>query len=632
MQNNAHNTGNQNIIIQGVTESTITLNVNGEIQEIRKDIDTLLALLKKHEKQQVQVGEKIYNIGEIKSAEFVTIVNKIAHIIPKHLLGHPFLSDVFLGRTTELETIHQKLSTEDDLLLLVNGQGGVGKTTIASKYYHKYQNDYKYLGWILSEKSIADALLRLKNPLGLHYPEHIDKDTKVKQILAAMSNLDAPSLLVIDNANESEDLESNYQYLRQCSNFKILLTTRLSKFQQARFYPIEGLKGKDATDLFKKHYPGHQESENELLEEVIAAVGNNTLVIELLAKNLHNFNELEPEYHLTDLLRDLKKNLLALSKSKEVSTTYRAEGTGLRHEKPETIILAMYDMGDLNEAEKALLSNFAVLPAERIAYQQVKILLNSEDLKDALLSLAKKGWIEYQPKVANIDASFKISPVVQEITKVKQQGRLAEDTAGLIHILIDKLKYQPGVGHLLNVTYTEAAVYARYGESIVDNIQQLSYNLALFCERLGRYYQTTGNLNKTLDFFSETSEIFEQLHQSEPDNSDYKNGLAVSYSKLGETHAALGELDKALKFYEQQNELGKQLYAAYPNNVQFKNGLAISYAKLGVFSRDQLKDRSKARTYFEKAQALWSELAKDAPQYAQFQKHYQMIQRDIDNL
>ena len=112
----------------------------------------------------------------------------------------------------------------------------------------------------------------------------------------------------------------------------------------------------------------------------------------------------------------------------------------------------------------------------------------------------------------------------------------------------------------------------------------------------------------------------------------FKNGFAISYQCLGDTHTTLGNLDMALHFYEDYYKLKKKLYDAYPNNVDFKNGLAVSYYKLGVFSRDKLKDKTKAKVYFKQAEALWLELVRDAPQYVQFQKYLGIVQGILKDL
>lgn len=69
-------TGNQNIIIQGVTDSTITLNVNGKEEEILRKLDILQAFLEKLQVNSFQTADKIYNIGTITNANFDFILKQ----------------------------------------------------------------------------------------------------------------------------------------------------------------------------------------------------------------------------------------------------------------------------------------------------------------------------------------------------------------------------------------------------------------------------------------------------------------------------------------------------------------------------------------------------------------------------
>src|SRR5690606_33540111 len=125
--------------------------------------------------------------------------------IPHALTPPPFLTEIFLGRQDDLQLIHDKLFAPGSNLLLVNGEGGIGKTTIASKYYHTYQHEYIHVAWVLSEKSIANALLLLAVPLGLQFDERQDTKQRLEALLTAMMNLEKPCLLVVDNANELPD-------------------------------------------------------------------------------------------------------------------------------------------------------------------------------------------------------------------------------------------------------------------------------------------------------------------------------------------------------------------------------------------------------------------------------------------
>jgi hypothetical protein len=85
MNNHATTEGNHNIIIQGVTDSTITLNVNGATQEIEKKLDTLLGLLQ--QQKTFQVADKIYNIGSISNANFDFVLGQSnqANVLPQEL-------------------------------------------------------------------------------------------------------------------------------------------------------------------------------------------------------------------------------------------------------------------------------------------------------------------------------------------------------------------------------------------------------------------------------------------------------------------------------------------------------------------------------------------------------------------
>ncbi|MDX2249992.1 MAG: tetratricopeptide repeat protein, partial [Bacteroidia bacterium] len=487
------------------------------------------------------------------------------------------------------------------------------------------------------------------------------------QLLAAMAELNRPCLLVIDNANEVEDLKENYLRLHRCKNFHLLLTTRITTFEQAETYRIEGLPPAQALELFQKYYPKHTPSEDALFEQIRTATGGNTLVIELLAKNLALLNKLKTRYTLTDLLSDLQnKGVLALSQSRSVSTGYQSKEV-LREESPEAIIAAMYELGDLSQEEVAALSVLSVLPPEEIPFDRLEILCpQSQNLDETLLSLSQKGWIEYNETTT----TFKISPVVQQITRKKNE-RLYEDCEEMMGVLIKKLDYEGT--HITGSTYEEASLWTGYAEAVVESFESPYVNIRILCERIGTFFTATGDLiqalrwfeayesictrlyesdtentdfknglaisyeklgethtalgqlDRALAFFEDETQLFEQLYEAYPNNVSFKNGLAISYSKLGETHTALGQLDRALAFFEERSRLGKELYEAYPNNVSFKNGLAISYAKLGVFSLENLDDPLKAKNYFLEAEGLWIELVKAAPQYVEFQKFLALV-------
>jgi hypothetical protein len=349
--------------------------------------------------------------------------------------------------------------------LLVNGEGGIGKTTLAARYYHEHCDEYQHVAWVLSERSIALAVLMLAAPLGVKFEDTMDTEERFQVLLTVLANLPKPCLLVVDNANELEDLETYYPQLQRCTNFHVLFTTRVNEYAAAAFYKIPPLPMELALLAFREHYKAFEPAEEPVFRELYEAVNGNTLVLELFAKNLHHFNtKLKKRYLLTDLRQDVEKNLLRLSSSEAVSIRYQAKG-GQRKAKPEEVIAAMYDLSALPDEEQALLSVLAVLPAERIPYDLLERLLAQEtaarfaDMDRHLLSLAQKGWLDY----SDAGNSFKISPVIQEVSKAKNAERLLDDCRSLVNTLLTGLDEDNR--HQDN--YQQAAVFARLGEAVI---------------------------------------------------------------------------------------------------------------------------------------------------------------------
>lgn len=533
--------------------------------------------------------------------------------IPQALTPPPFFTEIFLGRKDDLQFIHDKLfAPGGNLLLLVNGEGGIGKTTIASKYYHTYQHEYAHVAWVLSEKSIANALLLLAVPLGLQFNERQNTDERLEALLTALMNLKKPCLLVIDNANELPDLEANYQRLRRCSNFHLLLTTRITHFERAETYAVDQLPKDKSLELFEFYYRHLDDQDKSLFFQIREAVGGNTLVLELLAKNLAGQNPLRQNYSLANLLIDLQsKGLLQLSHSQAIRTDYQSQGA-MRHETPEAIISAMYDLSGLSGDEIALLSVFAVLPAENIGYSVIETLLpNTLNMDDRLLSLSQKGWIEFNEATK----SFKCNPVTQEVTQQKNAD-LRKACIPLVATLIEKLDCEGK--HIIGASYADALLYARYAESILSTFQhQSDYDLAILSDRTGSYYSIVGNLEKSQYFFNTYQQFCEILLAETPGDPNLKSELAISFERLGDTYTVLGDSSSAMASFEKKNRLAQELHNDYPQDIKFKNRLAVSYQKLGnvhyIIGNLQL-----AMFYFKKFNLLEIVLSDNFPSNSEF--------------
>lgn len=113
--------------------------------------------------------------------------------------------------------------------------------------------------------------------------------------------------------------------------------------------------------------------------------------------------------------------------------------------------------------------------------------------------------------------------------------------------------------------------------------------------------------------------------------SNSKKNLAISLFNLSNMYAGQGHFDKALAYCKDETKLYEALFHDNPQNIDFKNGLATSYYVLGICYRG-LNDITNAKRNFEQAELLWSELTRDVPQYVQFLQFLNQVRTDLENI
>ena len=580
-------------------------------------------------------------------------------ILMHHLALPPYQSKGFLGRSQELQAIRNKLSKGSGVLM-INGEGGIGKSSLAAAYYHKFSKDYTYQAWLVADPDITDTLLRLALKLNVRFNREMSRDEQVEQLILRLADLPSPILLVLDNADERAQLQQCYNYLNRLDNVHCLITTRINVFDQNEMYTVAPLSLERAKDIFTYYYPNHQEQEDPLLEQLYCEIRGNTLLIKLLAKSLSQWNFVNTEYSLEDLLKDLRdKGVLSL-RADAVLDNY-LDNDPQQSDKLQDIILAMFKLDKLDQNEKKILSILAVLPPELIPLYSLQAFLpDNFPTNRILLDLWQKGWLNF----SDSKKAFKISPVFQQVIRNKHK-LLLEDCLDLVNSLIRLLDYEPGTGQILLGNHQLGVNYAHYAEIIINqNIPNPEALLALY-ERLGNFYRTTGNIPLALTYIEQQLQTAQQLYQSNsahlsyrqsyglalermgnihkslgnykvairyctqycevceaiildhPDNPEYKNEYAIAYGKIGEAYFHFGHRNKAIKLLKIRNSIGQELVNAYPANTDYKNGLSISFNRLGknyqVLGKPKL-----AQEMFEKHYQLSSELYTQMPQDVSF--------------
>ena len=540
------------------------------------------------------LGPDSDNVGRDKNVTYITQYGEKK--IPRYLTSPPFAPEMVLGREADLDTVSTKLWHENHLLLLMNGEGGIGKTTLAATYWLNNATKYQHLAWLYVDSGIQPALFSLAGQIDVTFDAGMSEEGRWEILLRQLANLNDQCLLVLDNANDPDDLIKHYKQLRQLRNFHVVLTTRINELADAPVWKVKPLDRENATSLFNSHCPLSSPSDADLLLNVLIAVGYNTLVIELLAKNLRDLNRIRTAYTLQNLLADLQQKGLLRVQAKAVQTSYGS--AALRTAKPDEIVRAMYDLTQLNYPQVWLLNNLAVLPAESITFERLDELLkfpNGEPMDDSLLELHRKGWVDWN----DADKTVKVSPVVQAVVRDKSQQNLLADCEGLIATLTQILT---------SPNHTQVIPYANLADSVLNALQENVFELAHLRLMLGDFNKETGNFTKAIDLFTWASVGFDEIGHAE--------NYSVCLERLGSINQALGKFEEALSYFENYSKLAEELYQSNPRSVNLYNGLGISYWKLGDLYL-AMNENEQARLYFVRAEKIWSTLCEQVgiPEY-----------------
>ncbi|MFZ2898650.1 MAG: hypothetical protein WA004_08515 [Saprospiraceae bacterium] len=227
--------GHHNIVIQNVTGSRLTLNINGEVREIQNQLDELKALLKEYKTQIFQFAEKIYNIGHIDNAIFNHILQQpkdtsylfnlppspLYHI-PRQIFkyqaenSHP--SSFFEHR--ESFDLQQELEKHSHIVLL--GEAGMGKSWELKWLCHKLKDEGHY----------TPVYRELKYP---NYPTILDLFN---------GQLDGNHVIVLDGLDEANMREAKLaieDFRNHNPEVKILVSCRKNVYNKTLegFYAYE---------------------------------------------------------------------------------------------------------------------------------------------------------------------------------------------------------------------------------------------------------------------------------------------------------------------------------------------------------------------------------------------------------
>ncbi|TAE19971.1 MAG: tetratricopeptide repeat protein [Bacteroidetes bacterium] len=488
----------------------------------------------------------------------------------------------FIGRKKELEDMHAHLQ-QNLPTVVVNGLGGIGKTTLAREYIKQHEGLYDHIVWLEQTGKPIDAFVDnaiLRMELGLTFQNETPAQ-RFEMMIYKLAKLTGKNLLVLDNYQQDTHEEA-YNILADfpfSKHWRVLFTSRE---QVAGFtaMDLDTLSEEEAMALFRMYCTGKDIDETEL-KALLQEIGYHTLMTEILAKNYQAHTGLHSIADFADKIR-----------AKAIDDQVLQRMVQTAHSKKEiqlyTYLLRVFMFDALPTEALHLLKQIAVLPTEPLP---IVLILRSaseeiEMYRQVLEDLAKKGWISLIDNEAVQMHRLIQLLILQKYEPTYKDCAILHDTIGEL-LTSDEVIANP----------LQAKGLVSYGESLLQHIdyQNDFENKAYLQNQIGFLYVTSSDYAKALPLFEQALQIRKKnLGEKHPHTALSLNNIALLYQNQG--HYA-----KALPLYEQALQIRKEVLGEkHPDTAQSLNNIATLYYNQG--------NNAKALPLYEQALQIWKEV------------------------
>jgi len=486
-----------------------------------------------------------------------------------------------VGRKKELPNLRKSILKKNQTLL-VNGMGGIGKTTLAAVYVNEYFDEYDHIAWLTlgeNENSLEEAVVS-NAPLLTHLD--LKDAPPVNQLalcLNALCNMKSPrhKLLVLDNADDH--LARHYDELPKSRGWHLIVTSRNRISDRFPVIKLGFLKEDEAMRLFKKFNDAFSDDE---VRTIVNGVELHTLAIELLAKSSKR-NAWNMETVLSAIERDATASVDAAHNNNE------------KIKRIKTYFTRIFDVSHMGDHEIHLLKQFVALPNEWIDDEFLGTILQrekldwAEEFQSVLENLCENGFVMTDAAEGKRKGKWKgkrkMHPVIVEALSprldiaVDDIGLLIERVTGLLKL--DYAKDNP----------VDKFPFVPFGDSVLRRLpDDASSEMSVLKNNLAKIYRNLGDSIKARELLESAlaSDIrnFEKGHPT----------VAVDQSNLASVYRDWGEYEKARKLLESALESDIRNFGeGHPNVATRQSLLGVVYRKLG--------EHEKARDLLESALA-----------------------------
>lgn len=336
--------------------------------------------------------------SKIESLQTEQLFNKITleNIINKNKLGEApkFLTELpyinnnnVFGREFDIKNIKKIL--EKKRHLVVNGAGGVGKSTIAKVIVQQDKSKYDHIIWLNANIGLLKSFIYNESliiNLKLDFNTVENEKVRFQNLLNIINSQSGNNLLIINDFTEEFNVLVPFLTLQ---HWNVLITTR-AVLKEIKTYKLDKLSYLAAKELYQYH---DKETSEELLTNFFQMVNYNTLFIELTAKTIKNsldlnllkFIELYNQQELD--IKDLEIEIETINENEPIKFLPFLQSTFLQ--------------SNLNRDEQFVLELLSLMPTEGTKINDLIEICGKKDevenktfFVNIFNSLHKRGWIE----------------------------------------------------------------------------------------------------------------------------------------------------------------------------------------------------------------------------------------------
>lgn len=375
----------------------------------------------------------------------------------------PISNKNVIGRTIDLYKLRESLCQSHNAIV-INGIGGIGKTTLAKLYLHNYVEEYDRLIWLeqkddfVKDVSSSNALIQ---SLQLGHLTTNPSDLFQRIMLTLQNYHNGLNILVIDNA--TRNLLHYLDNLPHGPYWHVLLTSREAMGDFFETINLGTLDPKAAQELFYNHC--HEPQDSDALTYFLAQLEYHTLSIELFAKILENHYEIKTVNELSEYLKLKQIDEIDLQIDIDIQGTTQL----YKH------LLKAFDLSGLSFRPELILilQRMAALPPSTEGYARKDLIewfgmknnpTDSIDCANQISELFRLGWLSQMVK-----NSFSLHRLISLIvSKVYPVG--VEELSPMVDVFISKLSFDP-----IKDNPKDKFIWIPFGQALLDALENLEW-------------------------------------------------------------------------------------------------------------------------------------------------------------